>query len=80
MRRLIERSAKNAAATRPISTASIRSKQTVISAVAANTAASARLARTIRRMVCSEIIRNDVTISTPASAASGIFATGPLAR
>ena len=31
-------------------------------------------------MVCSETIRNDVTISTPASAASGIVATGRAAR
>ena len=80
LRRATVRSAKNAANTMPISTASIRSKHTVTSAVSTNVTASDLVDRRIFRTVPAEIIRNEVTISTADSAASGIVATGPLAR
>ena len=64
----------------PISTASIRSKHTVTTAVSTNVNASERVERRILRTVLAEIIRNDVTISTPANADNGIRATGPVAR
>ena len=52
----------------------------VITAVTAKIAASARVERRMDRAVCGETIRNEVTMSTPASAASGMPETGPVAR
>ncbi|WIV56174.1 hypothetical protein QP939_46505 [Amycolatopsis nalaikhensis] len=75
----IVRSAKNAATTRPISTARMRSAATVTIAVTAKVAALERLARTTSRTVPAGTIRRLVTINTPASAASGIRDTRPVA-
>ena len=64
----------------PIPTAMIRSKDTVIRAVTMKTIASDLPEPTMLRTVAIDTIRTAVTISTPASAASGIAATAPEAR
>ena len=58
----------------------MRSKDTVISAVTKNTTVSARVEPMTLRSVVGETMRAAVTIRTPARAASGIRATGPVAR
>ena len=80
LRRASERSANTAATTTPISTASMRSKHTVTTAVSTKIKASERVERRILPIVVAEIIRNDVTIRTAASAHSGIVDTGPVAK
>ena len=80
LRRATLRNAKTAATTTPIWTASIRSNATVITAVSTNVTASDRVEARIRPTVRTDTMRIDVTISTAASAVSGIAATGPLAR
>ena len=74
------RSVKRAAATSPISMATIRSKATVIRAVRTNTNASARVERMMAVTVRRETMRVAVTIRIPARTASGIFPTRPAAR
>ena len=73
------RRAKTPAHTTPIATATIRSNDTVITAVRRNATASERVDRSTERMVARCTIRTAVTISTPASAASGMRPTGPAA-
>ena len=73
--RATARSASSAATATPISTATMRSKATVAAAVSTSTAASARVERSTMRTPWTSTIRHAVTISTPASAASGISAT-----
>lgn len=58
-------------------TATMRSNDTVITAVTTNASASARVERRIARTVPACTMRTAVTISTPARAASGIMPTGP---
>ncbi len=71
------RSAKTPAHTTPIATATIRSNDTVITAVRMNATASERVDRSTERMVARCTIRTAVTMSTPASAASGMRADRP---
>ncbi|MNW60663.1 hypothetical protein D3C74_386660 [compost metagenome] len=75
-----ERSAKKAATSSPICTASMRSTATVTTAVTTSTTASARVEVSTARRVATETIRTAVTMRTPASAASGMAETGPVAR
>ncbi len=77
MEREAARRATTAARTTPISTAQIRSKETVISAVTAKIQASERVEVMIERATCTFTIRIAVMNSTPASAAIGIIPTGP---
>ena len=55
----------------------MRSTETVTTAVTTNAAASARVERRIDRAVATCTMRTAVTISTPDSAARGMWATGP---
>ena len=63
----------------PATTAVTRSKAIVAAAVAARTRASPRVARRSARMLDTSTICTTVAISTPASAASGILDTQPVA-
>ena len=67
------------AKTMPMSTAMMRSTETVMAAVTTNATASARVDRTIERTVATCTMRTAVTMRTPDSAASGIAPTGPAA-
>ena len=69
------RRARTAATATPTSTATIRSNATVATAVTVMTTASERVDRKTARTLWISTIRTAVTISTPASAARGIFAT-----
>ena len=70
--RATARSARIAASAMPSSTATMRSKAIVAVAVITSTTASGRVARTTARTLWISTIRTAVSISTPASAASGI--------
>ncbi len=71
------RSENTAATASPIPTATMRSKDTVMTAVTTNAIASARVDRRTERTVMTLTIRTAVTNSIPASAASGIRPTSP---
>ena len=74
------RSARTTAAATPISTATMRSNAMVAAAVSTSTSASERVERRIERTLCTSTMRTAVTISTPASAATGSVATSARRR
>ena len=71
------RRARNAAATTPISTATMRSNTTVARAVSTSTRASDRVEARTARTLRTSTMCTAVTISTPARAARGMRATRP---
>ena len=73
------RRAKTAATTTPMPTATMRSNDTVMSAVMMNPKASDLVDRRIERIVSTFTIRTAVTKRTPPRAASGILLTGAAA-
>ena len=76
----IARSANTAAIATPTSTATIRSKTTVVTAVIAKIAASERVERSSALALRCSTIRMLVMINTAASAANGICPTSGAAR
>ena len=75
--RATARKARMAATAIPTSTARMRSNRTVVAAVTTRMNASPPVERSTARTLGTSTMRTAVTISTPASAASGMAPTGP---